>query len=63
MPYDNWFVDFVGQEDSLIRAKEPYTMELNKKWDDIMVDSFPHQYNYLDTADINELFEYIREYP
>lgn len=54
-PYNGWFRDYMLNQDSLIKAKEPYTLKLKDKFQM----NFIHRFDHLTIEDIKELETYL----
>ncbi len=57
-PYQEWFFDYLTNQDSLLNAKEPYTLLLQKKWNNEGY-TRTHNYDNLSQEQFNDLLIYI----
>lgn len=55
-PYNNWFREFVTNQDSLEKVNEPYTDSIIKK----SIVKFKHNFKNLESNHIDELLEYFK---
>tara|TARA_B100000508_G_C11465616_1_gene282017 strand:+ start:1281 stop:1694 length:414 start_codon:yes stop_codon:yes gene_type:complete len=56
-PYEGWFQDFITNQDSLVTAKDPYTLAM-MEYSPV---EFRHNFQELDTTQVKELYEYYVE--
>lgn len=55
VPSEQWFTDFVRNEDSLKKIKDPYTLEI-EEWSPV---DFRHNFKELDEKQLEEIKYYI----
>ena len=57
IPHENWLEAFITNQDSLIKIRDPYTLEvmLSKPVE------FPHNYSDLSDEELTKLLDYIKQ--
>ncbi|MGE0637743.1 MAG: c-type cytochrome [Bacteroidia bacterium] len=55
-PSEEWVYHFILNSDSMIKAKDPYSLKIAEEWGDLKMTSF----TYLREEEIREIMKYIR---
>ena len=56
LPSEEWFIEFVSQENQLLKNEDQYTVSINSKWNA----THDHKYANLSDQDYKDLIEYIK---